>query len=227
MVLFFVLALRTPASPLGATPRIERAGQASLLFGPGPVAEHTLRRLSERASGLVGDGRISEAVKTQRRVLRAMGKIDHPDELTALHNLADTLYLQGELVEVERLQRELLHRQREKLGCCHPEALETMGVLLPVTLAGQGRFAQARRALVWITSPQVSPLAQTSLPLASQAMDLSIEARRQMEEHLGEEHEARCTHAPCTLSLLASHPQLQLEAAHPPRTIIMKAHPDR
>ena len=74
-----------------------------------------------------------------------MGKIDHPDELTALHNLADTLYLQGELVEVERLQRELLHRQREKLGCCHPEALETMGVLLPVTLAGQGRFAQARK----------------------------------------------------------------------------------
>ena len=157
--MLFVLAFRTPASPLGATPRIERAGQASLLFGPGPVAEHTLRRLSERASGLVGDGRIGEAVRTQRRVLRAMGKIDHPDELTALHNLADTLYLQGELVEVERLQRELLHRQREKLGCCHPEALETMGVLLPVTLAGQGRFAQARRALVWNVS--------SSLPLGS------------------------------------------------------------
>ena len=156
----FILPLRgTPASPLGATPRIERAGQASLLFGPGPVAEHTLRRLSERASGLVGDGRIGEAVRTQRRVLRAMGKIDHPDELTALHNLADTLYLQGELVEVERLQRELLHRQREKLGCCHPEALETMGVLLPVTLAGQGRFAQARRALVWNVS--------SNLPLGS------------------------------------------------------------
>jgi hypothetical protein len=62
---------------------------------------------------------------------------DHPDTLTTMGNLAQTLYAQGELAEARALEQQVLDARQRLLGPDHPDTLRAMGNLAP-TLRSQG-----------------------------------------------------------------------------------------
>ena len=57
-----------------------------------------------------------EALAISRRVLGA----EHPDTLTSINNLANTLFAQGDLAGARKLQEETLTIRRRVLGPEHP-----------------------------------------------------------------------------------------------------------
>ena len=78
------------------------------------------------------------ALATRRRVLGE----EHPDTLTAIHNMGSVLKKLGRLDEAEPYHREALEKSRRALGEEHPDtlaSLSSMGSLLSV----QGKLAEA------------------------------------------------------------------------------------
>ncbi|KAJ7462890.1 hypothetical protein FB451DRAFT_949685, partial [Mycena latifolia] len=52
-------------------------------------------------------------------------RMDHPDTLSALHNLAGTYYYQNQFTQAEQLFLELLAKQTNILGDDHSDTLHT------------------------------------------------------------------------------------------------------
>ncbi len=69
---------------------------------------------------------------------------EHPDTLTSMNNLADTLGKQGDLAGARKLQEETLAIERRVLGPEHPDTLTSMNNLAD-TLGKQGDLAGARK----------------------------------------------------------------------------------
>jgi hypothetical protein len=59
--------------------------------------------------------------------------MEHPDTLTAMHNLALTLYAQGDLAGARKLQEQVLAASRRVLGEEHPDTLRAMNNLAQMT----------------------------------------------------------------------------------------------
>ena len=76
----------------------------------------------------------------RRRVLGP----EHPDTLTSMNNLAETLRAQGDLAGARKLQEETLAICRRVLGPEHPDTLTSMNNLA-MTLRAQGDLAGARK----------------------------------------------------------------------------------
>jgi tetratricopeptide (TPR) repeat protein len=91
-----------------------------------------------------GDFRSARALQEQvldvmRRVLGA----EHPDTLTAIGNLAETLLALGDLDRARSLQEQALDVMRRVLGAEHPDTLRSMGNLAGMLWA-QGDLNRAR-----------------------------------------------------------------------------------
>jgi tetratricopeptide (TPR) repeat protein len=69
---------------------------------------------------------------------------EHPDTLASMHNLASTLYGQGDLAGARKLQEEELVICRRVVGPEHPYTLNSMSNLAN-TLGAQGNLAEARK----------------------------------------------------------------------------------
>jgi Tetratricopeptide repeat len=80
-------------------------------------------------------------------VLEARGPLlgkKHPDTLTAMGNLAKTLYAQRDLAGAHKLQEQVLEARVRLLGKEHPDTLTAMHNLAQ-TLKAQGDLAGARK----------------------------------------------------------------------------------
>ena len=74
---------------------------------------------------------------------RLLGK-EHPDTLTSMNNLAQTLYAQGDLARAHELQEQVVEAMARLLGKEHPNTLTSMNNLAQ-TLKSQGDLAGARK----------------------------------------------------------------------------------
>ncbi len=74
---------------------------------------------------------------------RLLGK-EHPNTLTSMNNLAQTLYAQGDLAGARKLQEQVLEARARLLGKEHPNTLTSMNNLAQ-TLYAQGDLAGARK----------------------------------------------------------------------------------
>jgi hypothetical protein len=98
------------------------------------------KRDSERADYASARKPQEEALESHRRLLGE----EHPDTLTAMSNLAGTLYKQGGLAGARRLEEQVLSIRRRLLGEEHPDTLAAMSHVA-VTLYRQGDLAGARK----------------------------------------------------------------------------------
>ncbi|MGF6939334.1 tetratricopeptide (TPR) repeat protein [Paraburkholderia sp. UCT70] len=91
-------------------------------------------------------GRFMQACSLQSRSVafyrQALGE-ENPDTLTAMDDLAATLYEQGDLSGARGLQEKVLEARRRVLGEEHPDTLGSMGNLA-LTLQAQGDLSGAR-----------------------------------------------------------------------------------
>jgi eukaryotic-like serine/threonine-protein kinase len=69
---------------------------------------------------------------------------DTPPELTARHNLAETLGRRGRYVEAEKLERRTWEASRRVLGPAHPDTLRSMASLA-ITVENEGRLQEAEQ----------------------------------------------------------------------------------
>jgi hypothetical protein len=69
---------------------------------------------------------------------------EHPDTLTSMNNLAETLFSQGDLAGARKLEEETLDILRRVLGPEHPTTLTSMNNLAE-TLRAQGDLGGARK----------------------------------------------------------------------------------
>jgi tetratricopeptide (TPR) repeat protein len=69
---------------------------------------------------------------------------EHPDTLSAMNNLAATLYAQGDLRGARQLNEQILEIHRRVLGLEHPDTLASMNNLAEM-LRAQGDLAGARK----------------------------------------------------------------------------------
>ena len=74
---------------------------------------------------------------------RLLGK-EHPDTLTSMNNLAQTLYAQGDLAGARKLQEQVLEAMTRLLGKEHPNTLTSM-LNLAQMLQAEGDLAGAER----------------------------------------------------------------------------------
>jgi hypothetical protein len=92
-------------------------------------------------------GDFSAARALEEQVLEARRRLsgpEHPDTMTAMLNLASTLWAQGELKEARKLQEQVLEALRRLLGAEHPATLTAMNNLAQ-TLKAQGELKEARK----------------------------------------------------------------------------------
>ncbi len=74
---------------------------------------------------------------------RLLGK-EHPNTLTSMNNLAQTLYAQGDLAGARKLQEQVLEAMTRLLGKEHPNTLTSM-LNLAQMLQAEGDSAGAER----------------------------------------------------------------------------------
>jgi Tfp pilus assembly protein PilF len=67
---------------------------------------------------------------------------EHPETMSAVHNLASLFLESGNLAEAKRLLRQNMEDRRRLSGTDHPDTLSTVGNLADV-LMGQGKLAEA------------------------------------------------------------------------------------
>ena len=79
-------------------------------------------------------------------VRRRVQGAEHPDTLTSMNNLAETLWAQGDHAGARAIQEEVLAVRRRVLGAEHPNTLTSMNNLAN-TLADLGE-GEAARALI-------------------------------------------------------------------------------
>jgi tetratricopeptide (TPR) repeat protein len=91
-------------------------------------------------------GVIGRALRIEEQVVARAQELlgpEHLSTLTAMHNLAQTLYKQGNLVGARALEERVLEVEKRVLGEEHPDTLTTMNNLA-VTLNAQGDLEGAR-----------------------------------------------------------------------------------
>jgi Tetratricopeptide repeat/TIR domain len=172
---------------------------------------------------------------------------EHPDTLTARHNLADTLRAQGDLAGARQHEEQVLEASRRLLGEEHPDTLTARNNLAQ-TLQAQGDLAGARqheeqvlealRRLLGEEHPDTltarlnlaaTLYAQGDLAGARQQQEQVLAARRRL---LGEEHPDTLTarlnlagtlYAQGDLAGARQHEEQALEAS---RRLLGEEHPD-
>ncbi|RKK93755.1 hypothetical protein BFJ68_g15425 [Fusarium oxysporum] len=90
-------------------------------------------------------GRWNDAALSEREVLEKRQRIlgdEHPDTISAMNNLANTLSDQGKLDEAALMKREVLEKMQRVLGDEHPDTIKAMSNLA-VTLGGQRKLDEA------------------------------------------------------------------------------------
>jgi hypothetical protein len=133
---------------------------------------------------------------------RILGE-EHPDTLTDMSNLAETLHAQGDLPGARAFQEQVLEARRRILGAEHPETLMAMNNLagtlgdqgdLPGTRELKEQVLEARRrilgeehldSLMTMSNLAATLYDQGDLPGARKLQDQVLEARRRI---LGAEH---------------------------------------
>jgi len=91
-------------------------------------------------------GDYAYARQMEERVLEVRKRVqggEHPDTLTAMNNLAGTLWAQGDLTAAREFEEEVLHIRKRTLGEEHPATLTSMNNLAE-TLRAQGNVEDAR-----------------------------------------------------------------------------------
>jgi hypothetical protein len=83
------------------------------------------RKSSEAGNGVVCKTLTEQVLEATARLL---GK-EHPDTLTAMSNLAQTLYAQGDLAGARKLEEQVLEARGRLLGKEHPDTLTSMNNL--------------------------------------------------------------------------------------------------
>jgi len=111
----------------------EDASEANLA---GWVARYDYERGSYASARML----FERQLEFRRRVLGP----EHPDTLTSMSNLANTLGAQGEAARARKLNEETLDIRRRVLGPEHPDTLTSMSNLAN-TLGTQGELAPARK----------------------------------------------------------------------------------
>jgi serine/threonine protein kinase len=94
---------------------------------------------------LLGLGRYDQAevlLTNARRTLEIALEANHPDTLTAEHNLASLYHLQGKYAPAEKLYNQVLAARSTRLGADHPDNLTAKNDLAAV-YDDQGKYAQA------------------------------------------------------------------------------------
>jgi TIR domain/Tetratricopeptide repeat len=140
--------------------------------------------------------------RASAELTRLLGE-EHPDTLTAMNNLAGTLWAQGDLAGARELQERVLEARRRLLGEEHPDTLTAMGNLAgtlgdQVDLGGarelQERVLEARGRLLGEEHPDtLASMHRLAVTLADQG---DLGGARELEERaleargrlLGEEH---------------------------------------
>ena len=92
-------------------------------------------------------GSYQSARKLEEQVLEARRRVlgqEHPNTLTAMNNLAQTLGAQGDHAAARKLEEQVLEARRRVLGQEHPDTLTAMNNLAQ-TLGAQGDHAAARK----------------------------------------------------------------------------------
>ncbi|KAH7233835.1 uncharacterized protein BKA55DRAFT_598050 [Fusarium redolens] len=90
-------------------------------------------------------GRWNDAALSQREVFEKRQRIlgdEHPDTITAMSNLANTLSDQGKLDEAASMMKEVLEERQRILGDEHPDTISAMNNLA-LTLSDQGKLDEA------------------------------------------------------------------------------------
>ncbi|KFA68627.1 hypothetical protein S40285_09472, partial [Stachybotrys chlorohalonatus IBT 40285] len=92
-------------------------------------------------------GKYAEAEQMRWQTLKLSEKVlgqEHPDTLTSMSNLANTLRNQGKYAEAEQMHRQTLKLREKVLGQEHPDTLTSMSNLAN-TLRNQGKYAEAEQ----------------------------------------------------------------------------------
>ena len=200
--------------------------------------------LADAQGDLAGARKIGEQVLDLLR--RVLGE-EHPDTLTSMNNMAQTLGSQGDLPGARKIQEQVLGVRRRVLGEEHPDTLTSMNNLA-LTLGAQGDLPGARkiqeqvldllRRVVGEEHPNtlaiMSNLART---LWSQG---DLEGARKIEEQvldvsrraLGEEHPDTLTSMNnlagtlCSQGNLAGARKLWTQVLGVRRRVLGEQHPD-
>lgn len=100
-------------------------------YGPDEL-NHVIQTLSDLSTATLGQGRVAEAEKMRRRVVRRYEEVlgpHHPKTINALHNLGMVLDEQGKLHEAVAVLRLALEGRETVLGPEHPDTLRTVNML--------------------------------------------------------------------------------------------------
>ena len=120
---------------------------------------------------------------------------EHPRTLTAMNNLAATLYLQGDLKGARKLQEQVLAESRRVQGEEHPHTLTAMNNLAE-TLKALGDLAGTRKLQEQVLETRRRLLGEEH-PDTLTAMKISLErcARRGIWRERGNFRNRRWRHA--------------------------------
>jgi hypothetical protein len=69
-----------------------------------------------------------QVIETSKTKLR----VDHPDTLSSMANLALTFWKQGRWEEVEKLEVQVIETSKTKLGANHPSTLSSIANLVVI-----------------------------------------------------------------------------------------------
>lgn len=128
-----------------------RGARSALARLPASTETDQLARLidADIARAFMDSGHHHEAETLLREILprfeQALGR-EHPDRVTVLHDLAQTLKVLGRYEEAEHLIQEVLSIQAETLGHEHRDYASSLN-LLGSLLEHQGKYAEAEHVL--------------------------------------------------------------------------------
>ena len=111
---------------------------------------------------------------------------DHPDTLTAMHNLASIYKDMGKFDEAEKIQTNVITTRKTKLGPDHPNTLATMASLA-MTYKSQGRWDEAEHLLsdtIQTMKQILGPQHPTTLDYVEHLEDLKQEAQKKVESEV-------------------------------------------
>ncbi|KAJ7106955.1 hypothetical protein C8R44DRAFT_322986 [Mycena epipterygia] len=108
---------------------------------------------------------------------------NHPDTLTAMHNLADTYFSLGKLEEAEKLQVAVVEKRKTVLGEDHPDTLIIMHNLAS-TYSALGKLEEAEKLQVVVLEKQKTVLGEDhpDTPTAMNNLATTYHALGKLEE---------------------------------------------
>ncbi|KAK3985852.1 kinesin light chain 3 [Cladorrhinum sp. PSN332] len=116
----------------------EKLGRAALLHNAGGYFLY-------KGEWKEAEAFLIEAIEIRKTDL----KVDHPNTLSSMANLASTYRNQGRWEEAEKLEVQVMETSKTKLGADHPDTLTSMANLAS-TYRNQGRWEEAKKLEVQV-----------------------------------------------------------------------------